>query len=63
MGLWVWAKGAKMRKMPLVRHNTFKPFPTLELLPDMRKPLPRDTKRRSVRPNGKDIIVSRYDVS
>jgi len=30
---------------------------------DMRKPLPRDTHRRSVRPNGQDIIVSRHDVS
>jgi len=30
---------------------------------DMRKPLPRDAARRSVRPNGRDIIVSRHDVS
>ncbi|KIM44871.1 hypothetical protein M413DRAFT_364637 [Hebeloma cylindrosporum] len=30
---------------------------------DMRKPLPRDVNRRSVRPNGRDIIVSRHDVS
>lgn len=30
---------------------------------DMRKPLPRDAARRSVRPNGRDIIVSRQDVS
>ncbi|KIO34665.1 hypothetical protein M407DRAFT_240501 [Tulasnella calospora MUT 4182] len=26
---------------------------------DMRKPLPRDTMRRSVRPNGREIIISR----
>jgi N-terminal acetyltransferase B complex catalytic subunit len=30
---------------------------------DMRKPLSRDATRRSVRPNGRDIIVSRHDVS
>ena len=52
-----------MRRMPLVRHHTFKLFSTHESLPDMRKPLPRDANRRSVRPNGRDIIVSRNDVS
>ena len=31
-------------------------------LTDMRKPLPRDAQRRSVRPNGRDIIVSAHDV-
>ncbi|KAF8199139.1 N-acetyltransferase [Pholiota molesta] len=30
---------------------------------NMRKPLARDTNRRSVRPNGRDIIVSRHEVS
>jgi N-terminal acetyltransferase B complex catalytic subunit len=30
---------------------------------DMRKPLSRDPFRRSVRPNGRDIIVSAHDVS
>jgi len=30
---------------------------------DMRKPLVRDQNRRSVRPNGRDIVVSAYDVS
>ncbi|KAF9477775.1 N-acetyltransferase [Pholiota conissans] len=30
---------------------------------DMRKPLARDVNRRSVRPNGRDIIVNRTDVS
>ncbi|KAJ3515992.1 hypothetical protein NLJ89_g1411 [Agrocybe chaxingu] len=30
---------------------------------DMRKPLARDVNRRSVRPNGRDIIVSAHDVS
>jgi len=30
---------------------------------DMRKPLSRDTQRRSVRPNGKGILVSAADVS
>jgi len=30
---------------------------------DMRKPLGRDQNRRSVRPNGRDIIVSAHDVS
>jgi len=30
---------------------------------DMRKPLARDQNRRSVRPNGRDIIVSAHDVS
>ena len=30
---------------------------------DMRKPLARDQSRRSVRPNGRDIIVSAHDVS
>lgn len=33
------------------------------LLLDMRKPLVRDQNRRSVRPNGRDIIVSAHDVS
>ncbi|KAF8899597.1 N-acetyltransferase [Gymnopilus junonius] len=30
---------------------------------DMRKPLPRDVNQRSIRPNGRDIIVSAHDVS
>jgi len=30
---------------------------------DMRKPLSRDPGRRSVRPNGRDMIVSAHDVS
>ena len=30
---------------------------------DMRKPLSRDPYRRSVRPNGRDMIVSAHDVS
>ncbi|KAF9447585.1 N-acetyltransferase [Macrolepiota fuliginosa MF-IS2] len=30
---------------------------------DMRKPLSRDPNRRSVRPNGRDMIVSAHDVS
>jgi N-terminal acetyltransferase B complex catalytic subunit len=30
---------------------------------DMRKPLSRDPYRRSVRPNGRDVIVSAHDVS
>ncbi|KAF7300533.1 N-acetyltransferase domain-containing protein [Mycena chlorophos] len=30
---------------------------------DMRKPLSRDHGRRSVRPNGRDMLVSRYEVS
>ncbi|KAJ7053360.1 N-acetyltransferase [Mycena amicta] len=30
---------------------------------DMRKPLPRDHGRRSVRANGRDMLVSRYEVS
>ncbi|KAJ6571489.1 N-acetyltransferase [Mycena capillaripes] len=30
---------------------------------DMRKPLSRDPGRRSVRPNGREILVGRYDVS
>jgi len=30
---------------------------------DMRKPLARDVTRRSVRPNGRDIIVSAHNVS
>jgi len=30
---------------------------------DMRRPLARDQNRRSVRPNGRDIIVSAHDVS
>ena len=33
------------------------------LVLDMRKPLARDQSRRSVRPNGRDIIVSAHDVS
>lgn len=33
------------------------------LLLDMRKPLARDLNRRSVRPNGRDMIVSAHDVS
>jgi N-terminal acetyltransferase B complex catalytic subunit len=32
-------------------------------LPDMRKPLSRDPLRRSVRPNGRDMVVSSNDVS
>ena len=30
---------------------------------DMRKPLSRDQYRRTVRPNGRDMIVSAHDVS
>lgn len=30
---------------------------------DMRKPLPRDKDRKSVRPNGRDILVSAREVS
>ncbi|KAJ7274870.1 N-acetyltransferase [Mycena rebaudengoi] len=30
---------------------------------DMRKPLSRDTGRRSVRPNGREMLVSRWEVS
>ena len=30
--------------------------------PDMRKPLSRDPNRRSVRPNGREMIVSAHDV-
>ncbi|KAF7324111.1 N-acetyltransferase domain-containing protein [Mycena kentingensis (nom. inval.)] len=30
---------------------------------DMRKPLARDHGRRSVRPNGREMLVSRYEVS
>jgi N-terminal acetyltransferase B complex catalytic subunit len=30
---------------------------------DMRKPLSRDAGRRSVRPNGREMLVSRYEVS
>ncbi|KAJ7190711.1 N-acetyltransferase [Mycena pura] len=30
---------------------------------DMRKPLSRDPGRRSVRPNGREMLVSRYEVS
>jgi N-terminal acetyltransferase B complex catalytic subunit len=30
---------------------------------DMRKPLSRDPNRRSVRPNGRDMIVSAHDAS
>jgi N-terminal acetyltransferase B complex catalytic subunit len=33
------------------------------LFSDMRKPLSRDSARRSVRNNGRDIIVSAHDVS
>jgi N-terminal acetyltransferase B complex catalytic subunit len=30
---------------------------------DMRKPMPRDKERRSVRPNGRDILVSRDGIT
>jgi N-terminal acetyltransferase B complex catalytic subunit len=30
---------------------------------DMRKPMSRDVQRRSVRPNGRDVIVSAHDVT
>ncbi|KAF5327756.1 hypothetical protein D9619_004732 [Psilocybe cf. subviscida] len=30
---------------------------------DMRKPLSRDTHRRSIRPNGKNVIVNKHEVS
>lgn len=30
---------------------------------DMRKPLSRDVARRSVRPNGRDILVRAHEVS
>jgi len=30
---------------------------------DMRKPLPRDVNRRSIRPNGRDIIISAHDAT
>lgn len=33
------------------------------LLSDMRKPLSRDSARRSVRSNGRDIVVSAHEVS
>ena len=36
---------------------------TKDLILDMRKPLTRDPKRRSVRPNGRDINVSAREVS
>lgn len=35
----------------------------LVIFKDMRKPLSRDPNRRSVRPNGRDMIVSAHDVS
>lgn len=35
----------------------------LDKLVDMRKPLSRDPHRRTVRPNGRDMIVSAHDVS
>lgn len=37
--------------------------PDTLLLADMRKPLSRDPYRRSVRPNGRDMIVDAHDVS
>ncbi|KAG6918834.1 hypothetical protein DXG01_011239 [Tephrocybe rancida] len=36
---------------------------TVTLRLDMRKPLSRDSRRRSVRSNGRDMIVSAHDVS
>lgn len=37
--------------------------PALPRLIDMRKPMSRDVQRRSVRPNGRDVIVSAHDVT
>lgn len=36
---------------------------SIHSLSDMRKPLSRDSARRSVRSNGRDIVVSAHDVS
>ena len=53
-----------MKKMHLVGRRLFLMVHIFDIRSaDMRKPLPRDTHRRSVRPNGQDIIVSRHDVS
>lgn len=35
---------------------------TQSFFPDMRKPLSRDVQRRSIRSNGRDIVVSAHDV-
>ena len=52
-----------MKKMLSVRLLHILKGAELTSLPDMRKPLPRDVNRKSIRPNGRDIIVSAHDVS
>lgn len=61
---WGLGKAEEMKKMHLVGQRLFLMVHIFDIRSaDMRKPLPRDTHRRSVRPNGQDIIVSRHDVS
>lgn len=50
-------------KTRLVSSDLIDPIPLAEEQLDMRKPLPRDIGKRSVRPNGRDVLVSAADVS
>jgi N-terminal acetyltransferase B complex catalytic subunit len=45
--------------LDLERSSSFLSLP----FSDMRKPLSKDSARRSIRPNGRDMIVSAHDVS
>jgi N-terminal acetyltransferase B complex catalytic subunit len=51
-------------RLPLSSPRQFRPLTGFISPPtDMRKPLSRDPHRRTVRPNGRDMIVSAHDVS
>ncbi len=45
------------------KENTGAPIDAMAVFTDMRKPLSRDPYRRSVRPGGREIVVSAHDVS
>ncbi|PSS32068.1 hypothetical protein PHLCEN_2v2175 [Hermanssonia centrifuga] len=45
------------------KENTGALIDTMAVFTDMRKPLSRDPYRRSVRPGGREIVVSAHDVS
>ena len=44
------------------RRYSLRVYTLTHLLLDMRKPLSRDVQRRSIRSNGRDIVVSAHDV-
>ena len=44
------------------RRYSIRVYTLTHFLLDMRKPLSRDVQRRSIRSNGRDIVVSAHDV-